>query len=231
MSTRPFWGSFARVALFSRRALAAALLALIVSTYAEQSEADFPQVTQWRLVTFPNKTCDQVGLGVCVHFWSRDAAWGYFASNSPSFGCWAAAEQHQCCSPPDQVYSRAAGGTLDGVCPFGGTSNAGAQQVSGFSCPSNSTNTAGMCACGDGFLETNAWCHGGKNNGLSCPNCGNPVNPANGNKFERQVIYSGPSGFELALSFNTYDDDDGGRFGRRWRDSFRRTKRPPSSSS
>src|SRR5689334_14349165 len=26
-------------------------------------------------------------------------------------------------------------------------------------------------------------CHGGKNNGPACPRCGNPINPANGNKY------------------------------------------------
>jgi YD repeat-containing protein len=70
-------------------------------------------------------------------------------------------------------------------------------------------------------LAINGVCQGGKNNGPSCPKCGNPVNPANGNKFERETLYRGANGFELTLSFNTQDDDVA-HFGARWRDSFER---------
>jgi len=50
---------------------------------------------------------------------------------------------------------------------------------------------------------------------------GNPCNPANGNKIEHQLVYRDLNGFELSLTFNTYDDF-AQRFGRRWRDSFER---------
>jgi len=70
-------------------------------------------------------------------------------------------------------------------------------------------------------LESNGTCSGGKNNGPRCPQCGNPANPANGNKFEQASLYRGLNGFELTLTFNTQDDDTA-HFGRRWRDSFER---------
>jgi YD repeat-containing protein len=50
---------------------------------------------------------------------------------------------------------------------------------------------------------------------------GNPCNPANGNKLEQQVVYSGLNGFGLVLTFNSFDPAVT-RFGRHWRDSFER---------
>ncbi len=50
---------------------------------------------------------------------------------------------------------------------------------------------------------------------------GNPCNPANGNKIETQAVFSGLNGFQLSLTFNTFDDVVT-RFGRRWRDTFNR---------
>ena len=76
------------------------------------------------------------------------------------------------------------------------------------------------CTCHANFLQANGTCSGGKNNG-GCGAVGNPCNPANGNKVERQPIYRGLNGFELSLTFNTYDDF-APRFGRHWRDSFHR---------
>ncbi len=64
-------------------------------------------------------------------------------------------------------------------------------------------------------------CHGGKDNGGSCPSCGNPINPANGNKFLSQPLYKGGKGLELTLSYNVQDDYPL-RFGRRWRGSYDR---------
>ena len=64
-------------------------------------------------------------------------------------------------------------------------------------------------------------CHGGKNNGPSCPSSGNPINPGNGNKFLLEAIYRGQNGFELTLAYNTQDEETA-RFGRRWRDAFDR---------
>jgi YD repeat-containing protein len=64
-------------------------------------------------------------------------------------------------------------------------------------------------------------CHGGKNNGDSCPRCGNPINPSNGNKFLAEGLYKGGHGLELTLAYNVQDDYPV-RFGRRWRDSYDR---------
>lgn len=82
--------------------------------------------------------------------------------------------------------------------------------------PSNSTCT----------LVLDGVCHGGKNNG-SCetdgqPSVGNPCNPANGNKFNKEPLYQGQAGFKLDLSYNTQDEESAARFGLRWRDTFDR---------
>ncbi|MGH9890733.1 MAG: DUF6531 domain-containing protein, partial [bacterium] len=53
---------------------------------------------------------------------------------------------------------------------------------------------------------------------------GNPCNPGNGNKVEQQLLYRGLNGFELTLTFNTFDYPSR-RFGPHWRDSFDRTVR------
>lgn len=103
-------------------------------------------------------------------------------------------------------------------------------------CPANSKVTDdGNCVCNPGFeqAENSNSCVANlalaKNNG-SCTDpsargtstVGNPCNPATGNKFEQQSVYRGLAGFELALSFNTFDVS-GLRFGTRWRDSFDRS--------
>ena len=85
-----------------------------------------------------------------------------------------------------------------------------------------SLNGSGTCVPATSCpLAINGVCHGGKNNGPTCPKCGNPVNPANGNKTERLTLYRGLNGFDLTLTFNTQDDDVS-HFGARWRDSFER---------
>jgi YD repeat-containing protein len=89
-------------------------------------------------------------------------------------------------------------------------------------CPPNSTGTS-TCTCNAGFTEANNTCSGGLDNGF-CPNglcTANPVNPANGNKVERQLIYQGLNGFELSLTYNSFDYS-GQRFSRSWRDTFDR---------
>jgi YD repeat-containing protein len=89
-------------------------------------------------------------------------------------------------------------------------------------CPANSSLfSPSVCQCLPGFLEAEGACSGGDNNGSPCPSCGNPANPANGNKFEQLRVYRGLNGFGLSLAFNTFDDYQN-RFGRRWRDSFDR---------
>jgi hypothetical protein len=98
------------------------------------------------------------------------------------------------------------------------------QGLPSLTCPSNSTLSGSTCTCGTDFTEANGTCSGGKDNGFGGPGTvcvGNPCNPANGNKVEQQVIYRGPNGFELTLTFNTFDDF-APRFGRHWRDSFDR---------
>jgi YD repeat-containing protein len=89
------------------------------------------------------------------------------------------------------------------------------------SCPFTATQGGSTCTCNAGFPQQGSACSGGQGNGLPCPSCGNPVNPATGNKFEQQVLYRGPNGFELALSFNSHDVRVG-RFGVRWKDSYDR---------
>src|SRR5687767_6057844 len=89
-------------------------------------------------------------------------------------------------------------------------------------CPSNSVNSGSSgCACNSSFQQANGTCSGGKNNDIPCHRCGNPVNPANGNKVEPQSIYRGLQGFGLSLTYNTFDDFVT-RFGSRWRDSYHR---------
>jgi YD repeat-containing protein len=94
-------------------------------------------------------------------------------------------------------------------------------------CAANSTLSGGQCECNANFLTANGTCSGGKNNGQGGKGLctiGNPCNPANGNKFERQVIYQGVNGFELSLTFNSFDYSPT-RFVRNWRDSFDRQVR------
>jgi YD repeat-containing protein len=104
----------------------------------------------------------------------------------------------------------------------GCTVNVGPVEFAKTSCPSNSTKISSiLCVCDPGSVEADGSCSGGTNNGAPCPGCGNPANPANGNKFEQQLVYRGLNGFGLSLAFNTFDDYRT-RFGRRWRDSFDR---------
>jgi YD repeat-containing protein len=90
-------------------------------------------------------------------------------------------------------------------------------------CPANSTLSGGQCVCNASFLDANGTCSGGKINGPSTrPGSvcvGNPCNPANGNKVEQQLVYRGLNGFELTLTFNTFDYS-ATRVGSHRRDSF-----------
>jgi YD repeat-containing protein len=70
-------------------------------------------------------------------------------------------------------------------------------------------------------LNVGGVCSGGPNNGPSCPTCGNPINPANGNKLQTELLYRGLNGFALSLTYNTQDEETP-EFGRRWRHSFDR---------
>lgn len=62
-----------------------------------------------------------------------------------------------------------------------------------------------------------------KGNGESCPKCGNPINPGNGNKFQRETDYVAPAsagGLSLIRSYNGshFSPDSAAvrSFGRRW---------------
>lgn len=105
---------------------------------------------------------------------------------------------------------------------MGCNENIGAINSTQTTCPKNSIRISPtFCQCNPGSVEALGQCSGGPNNGDPCPSCGNPANPANGNKFERHLVYRGLNGFELSLAFNTLDDY-ATRFGRRWRDSYDR---------
>jgi YD repeat-containing protein len=71
------------------------------------------------------------------------------------------------------------------------------------------------------------------NTGKPCPFCGNPINPANGNKFEQSDDYSGSGPFPLVFS-RYYNSDplaltngQWSLFGRRWRHTYARNIIPP----
>jgi YD repeat-containing protein len=93
-------------------------------------------------------------------------------------------------------------------------------------CPANSTADAnGTCTCNSGFLQTADGCNGGKNNGGGVPgsSCtGNPCNAGTGNKLEPVTLYRGLNGFDVVLTYNSQDNDNTGRFGRRRHDTFDR---------
>ena len=133
------------------------------------------------------------------------------------------------CTSPTQVFPD----FFTVVCAYNGAANGpifhdGA--IGEGSCPPGSgenfffgppTILATCATCSDGFLQANGTCSGGKNNGGCTGTIGNPCNPANGNKVQREVVYRGLNGFGLSVTFNTFDDITA-RFGRHWRDSFNR---------
>ena len=88
-------------------------------------------------------------------------------------------------------------------------------------CPNNSTPNGANCVCKPGFQQFGSSCHPGDCAGGTCPSVGNPINPANGNKFERVAVYRGVNGFEFNLYYNSLEKLKG-RYSRRWRDTFDR---------
>jgi YD repeat-containing protein len=48
-----------------------------------------------------------------------------------------------------------------------------------------------------GFCEMTNVVSPDKNNGKPCPNCGNPINPLTGNKYQQELDYQGPGAFPL----------------------------------
>jgi YD repeat-containing protein len=104
------------------------------------------------------------------------------------------------------------------------------------SCPDTSTQSGSECACNSGSIEVSGpnaavgpSCHGGKNNGQPCPSCGNPINPASGNKYQREPIYAGPHGLSFELVYNSQDTVTAS-FGPRWRGSFDRSIKAEGSN-
>jgi len=55
-------------------------------------------------------------------------------------------------------------------------------------CPADQKNVDGVCQLSSG-----------PNLGKQCPSCGNPVNPANGNKFQEEVDYAAPGSGQLVF--------------------------------
>jgi RHS repeat-associated protein len=79
-------------------------------------------------------------------------------------------------------------------------------------CPTGYTSGSGYCYIDSNDLDR------AKNLGKSCPTCGNPINPALGNKFQEEVDYEGAGPFPLRFvryynSATRIDDDDGGHYG------------------
>lgn len=79
--------------------------------------------------------------------------------------------------------------------------------------------------CSPGFTLSSGVCvpvanaeDPGKTNGKPCPSCGNPVSPANGNKFETAVDYlaSGPFPLRWTRTYNSRSPFVYGSMGRRW---------------
>lgn len=110
------------------------------------------------------------------------------------------------------------------------------------SCPDNSTLSGTECTCNSGAIQVSGpnaavgpTCHGGKNNGeescqaASRPAIGNPINPATGNKYQREPIYAGPHGLNFELVYNSHDTLTAS-FSPRWRGSFDRSIRSEGSN-
>lgn len=89
----------------------------------------------------------------------------------------------------------------------------------------NASCSGTSCTCNAGGRQLQGIaCGGGVNAGTQCLTCtrANPVNPASGNKVQQQRVYLGLNGFELALTYNSYDQLPL-RFGPQWRDTFNRS--------
>ena len=209
-------------------------LAAFLALLAGQSRADFPTQPSWTAINSAgNCIYENAPNYVCVVRYSKQEIfnaidsqvnarcgwitdWTYYHGTSPR-EIWIRYYQADCSNP-------------NAIDFFGAEENGPAS----LQCPKNSDLVSGgQCRCRPGLTQVNNslltqvdnTCSGGKNNSCGPNGCpppvGNPVNPANGNKFERQTVYRGLNGFELSLVFNSFDDL-APRFGRDWRDSFDR---------
>ena len=96
-------------------------------------------------------------------------------------------------------------------------------------CPERSQSSgAATCECKSGFNEAengvgekSCLSDTDKDNGPPCRPCGNPINPGNGNKFEREEIYRSAQGLSFSIVYNSRAEDRAG-FGYRWRGFFDR---------
>lgn len=64
-----------------------------------------------------------------------------------------------------------------------------------------------------------------KTAGDSCPNCGNPINPLTGNKYQIETDYVGAGTYPLRFQryYNSSTGDGSGRIGKKWRHTFDRS--------
>ena len=119
---------------------------------------------------------------------------------------------------------------INGNCTTGTWDHIWVRQVSTTTfCPDGGQSTgATTCGCESGFNEAQngigeASClkETDKGSGPPKPCCGNPINPSNGNKFERQEIYRSAQGLSFAIVYNSRETDRTS-FGHRWRGTFDR---------
>jgi len=215
-----------------RRLRSAWLVCICLVVTAGPAAAQFSPVPSFEASTSNPLKCvqgDQLTNGPCDRFPSRAAGCEalILAVNNWFGGACGFITLAACLDTPVTFNNVFGTSYVEQVVPFAchaGTGVVGQTAPAPFPaiCPANSTRpTSSTCVCDTGFVEANSTCSGGDNNGKPCPFCGNPANPANGNKYEEQPVYRGANGFGLSLAFNTYDDYRT-RFGRRWRDSFDR---------
>ena len=201
--------------MFRYFAFAAALTALVPSC----AYANVPLKYKWR-VEYPTGICAETP---CRSFDSAEDACNAYGLDA---GYWNIHLSPESGVPPTRGKHSCLANSPG--CPSADNCTTGVLAVQplpsiGTACPINSDSTGADCACKLGSQEAEGTCSGGKNNGACCATVplGNPTNPANGNKVQRQIIYQGPNGFELTLTFNTFDQFKL-LFGRHWRGSFDR---------
>ena len=211
------------------RTLALLAVTAFAVIFSDASLATIPVANKWMATngTGSESSCRRDANGNCKLYESPEEACKD-VSNFPSG--WEHDLGTGTINPPNSIINCIAYYSVQGchpphVCPTCSKCNTGisASERSTLAfCPVNSTQSGSNCNCNAGFTETGKKCDGGENNGQQCPNCvGNPVNAANGNKLQQQPIYRGLNGFELTLTFNTFDEA-APRFAKHWRDNFDR---------
>ena len=117
-------------------------------------------------------------------------------------------------------------------CPFGGVVDPYTQRCVPLVCTAGTVKRNNVCipesqcvaAAGQPFLGN---CEAGKDDFCS-DTVGNPCNPATGNKTHREILYAGPSGLEVVLTYNSLDPGARG-YGVGWRDGNERFVLPTPS--